>query len=86
MKWKPEAVLSEEIHEYSGRVFKLGLEKSMFYLVGRENDVHIGSDIYGEEGSEVNKWIHEIGNAFNEVLKTGKYQEHFTTVPEYEPY
>jgi hypothetical protein len=86
MKWKPEAVLSEEYHEYTGRVFKLGLEKSMFYLVGKENDVHIGSDIYGEEGSEVKKWIHKIGNAFNDELKTGKYQEHFTTVQEYEPY
>ena len=86
LKWKPEAVLTEKYHEYTGRVFQLGQEKAIFYLVGQDREVALGPDLYNEMDEKTPALIRDIGNAFNEVLRSGKYQEHFTTVPEFEKY
>jgi len=86
MKWSPKEVLSEKYHEYTGRVFQLGKNESMFHLAGNEGEVIFSSDLYGEAGDSTRTLVKDIGTAFNEVLKTGKYQEHITSIPEIEKY
>lgn len=86
MKWTPKAVLTEKYHEYTGRVFQLGIEKPIFYLVGNEDEVHLAPDLYEKTEDSTLVLIKKIGLAFNEVLKTGKYQEHFTGIPEHDEY
>jgi hypothetical protein len=86
MKWTPQAVLKEEYHEYTGRVLQLGIEKSILNLIGRENEVHLSPELYEEEKDSTFVLIKEIGLAFNKLLKTGKYQEYFTSIPEFEEY
>ena len=86
MKWSSKAILTEKYHEYTGRVFQLGIEKSIFYLVGNEDEIHLSPDLYEETEASTLVLIKEIGHAFNEVLKTDKYQEHFKSIPESEEY
>ncbi len=86
MKWTSQEVLSEKYHEYTGRVFLLGKDNVVFHLAGREGEVIFSSEKYGEEGKATRTLVKEIGNAFNEVLKTGKYDEHIVAIPENEVY
>lgn len=86
MKWSSKAVLTESYHEYTGKVYQLGTEKSLFYLVGRESEIHLSPDLYEKTEDSTLVLIREIGQSFNELLKTGKYQEHFTSIPEYDTY
>ena len=58
----------------------------MFHLAGNEGEVIFSSDLYGEAGDSTRTLVKDIGTAFNEVLKTGKYQEHITSIPEIEKY
>ncbi|MBC7884988.1 MAG: hypothetical protein H7X99_05900 [Saprospiraceae bacterium] len=86
MKWTSKEVLSEKYHEYTGRVYQLGKDKSVFHLAGKENEVIFSDDLYGESDDSIHTLVKDIGNAFNEVLKTGKYKEHNTAIPEVETY
>jgi len=86
MKWTPKEVLSEKYHEYTGRVFQIGKDKPIFHLVGKDGEGLLSSEIYGEEGNNIRILVKDIGLAFNEVLKTGKYHEHIIAIPENEEY
>ncbi len=86
MKWTPKAIITEKYHEYTGRVFQLGIEKSIFYLVGNGEEVHLAPDLYEKTEDSTLVLIKEIGLAFNELLKSGKYQEHFTAISEHDEY
>ena len=86
LKWPPEAVISETTQEYSGRVFRLGIGKSMFHLGGKEDEVTLSPDFYDPTDDSTSQLIKDIGKAFNEVLMTGKNQEHFTAIPENQTY
>ena len=86
MKWTLLEVLSEKNHEYTGRVFLLGKDNVVFHLAAREGEVIFSSEKYGEEGKASRTLVKEIGNAFNEILKTGKYKEHIIAIPENEVY
>ncbi len=86
MKWTSQEVLSEKNHEYTGRVFLLGKDDVVFHLAAREGEVIFSSEKYGEEGKATRILVKEIGNAFNEVMKTGKYDEHIVAIPENEVY
>ncbi|MBK9255417.1 MAG: hypothetical protein IPM42_08020 [Saprospiraceae bacterium] len=86
MKWPNDAIISENYHEYTGRVYQLGTDKSIFYLAGKEKEVVFSKDLYEEKSDSIINLVHQIGNAFNEELKAGKYQELFTVIPEFEQY
>lgn len=86
LKWSPETVLTEKYHEYTGRVFQIGRTKPLFYLVGKEDEVHLMPDIYSETDESTPALIRQIGEAFNAALMTGRYQEYFTAIPENETY
>lgn len=86
MKWTSQEVLSEKNHEYTGRVFLLGKDDVVFHLAAREGEVIFSSEKYGEEGKATRILVKEIVNAFNEVMKTGKYDEHIVAIPENEVY
>jgi hypothetical protein len=86
MKWTSQEVLSEKNHEYTGRVFLLGKDNVVFHLAAREGEVIFSSKKYGEEGKATRTLVKEIGNAFNEIMKTGKYDDHIVAIPENEVY
>jgi hypothetical protein len=81
LKLNTDATLSVNYHGYTGSVYHLGKEKFLFYLVGEETQVFSIKDLNDGEDDTIKKFIHEIGESFNEILISGKYREHFTTIP-----
>lgn len=86
MKWSPDAVLGENQHEYTGRTIQMGPTTAIFYLAGREDEVIFMPDLYNPTADSTSQLIQDIGKAFNKVLSTGKYQEHFTAIAENDTY
>jgi hypothetical protein len=82
MKWDKSAILTEKYHEYTGKVYQIGQEKSVFYLTGKENEVTFGKDLYEPDDTEIAKLVQQIGNEFNLLLKSGKHQDLFTSIPD----
>jgi hypothetical protein len=86
MKWSPEAVLSDKHQEYTGWTVQMGQTTSIFELIGRDDEVILMQDLYNPTADSTLQLIQDIGKAFNKELLTGKYQSHFTAIPENETF
>lgn len=79
MNWNESNILSDTTTEYSGRTLVLGAGTTKLDIVYKADDQKIlfSKGLYETESEEYKALVQKIAKAFDEVLLSGKHQEHF---------
>lgn len=84
MGWTKADISETTEHEYTGKVINIGRGDILLSLRYNEQSLSISKNLYKGDENKCKEKRREIADAFDQLLREGKYQEYFLEIPESE--